>query len=248
MTILELSHLQAEYGTARALHDISLTVQPREAVALLGRNGMGKTSTMRCLMRFREPHISAGSILLQGRDVTTLHSFDVARRGLGYVPQGRRIFKSLTVLETLRVVRPGQPKGDTPPWNVEKVLELFPQLGRRRGSSAGRLSGGEQQMLAIGRALMGNPIALLLDEPSEGLAPAVIDDVVACLRDVHRAGVTVLLAEQDLSLAAAVCDRFVIVDHGETVMDVDRDTFLAREDLKESLLGLGAAQLDGDNP
>lgn len=247
MSLLEVSELKADYGTARALHDISFAVGSREAVALLGRNGMGKSSTMRCLMRFREPHISAGTITLEGRDVTRLHSFDLAHRGLGYVPQGRRVFKSLTVLENLRVVRQGRPKGDSPPWTVEKVLELFPQLAKRQGSLAGRLSGGEQQMLAIGRALMGNPVALLLDEPSEGLAPAVIDDVVDALRDIHRLGVTILLAEQDLSLASAICDRFVIVDHGETVMDVDRDTFLASDELQQSLLGLGTSQLEGES-
>ncbi len=185
--------------------------------------------------------------MVGGSDVTRLRSFDVARRGLGYVPQGRRVFKSLTVLENLRVVRQGRPKGDSPSWTAEKVLELFPQLAERRSSLAGRLSGGEQQMLAIGRALMGNPVALLLDEPSEGLAPAVIDHVISALRDIHRLGVTLLLAEQDLSLAAAICDRFVIVDHGETVMDVYRDTFLARDDLQQSLLGLGTSKLGGES-
>jgi branched-chain amino acid transport system ATP-binding protein len=245
MTLLELTDVQATYGTALALRNISFAVRSQEAVALLGRNGMGKTSTMRCLMRFREPHVSAGSILLEGTDVSTLKPFDVARRGLGYVPQGRRVFRSLTVLENLKVVRQGQHDFDAPKWTVDRVLELFPQLGRRQTSFAGRLSGGEQQMLAIGRALMGNPMALLLDEPSEGLAPAIVDDVIASLRDVHRLGVTLLLAEQDLSLAAALCDRFVIVDNGETVMDVDRDTFLASNDLQGALLGLGTSGHEG---
>lgn len=238
MSLLALDSVKAAYGTALALHDMTFAIDDGEAVALLGRNGMGKTSTMRCIMRLRDPHIVGGSLRLEGHDIAASNAVDAARAGLGYVPQGRRVFRSLTATENLEVGAANR-RGAQPRWTKEGVFELFPQLASRARSFAGRLSGGEQQMLAIGRALMSDPKILLLDEPSEGLAPAVVDDVLAALRNIHAEGVTILLAEQDLALAAALCERFVVVDTGSTVLDVDRESFLANDDLQASLLGLG---------
>ena len=238
--MLTLNSVSASYGTAETLRDITFSVHEGEAVALLGRNGMGKTSTLRVLMGMRSPALVSGEITFLGKRLSRRPAYQVARRGLGYVPQGRRIFGSLTVLENLRIAqRPAAP--ETRAWTVERIYDLFPHLRRRRGVLGGRLSGGEQQMLAIGRALMTNPSVLVLDEPSEGLAPAMVQEVMSAVADLHREGMTVLIAEQNLALAAQVAARFVVLENGAVAADTDRETFLDDAELQAQLLGIGPA-------
>jgi branched-chain amino acid transport system ATP-binding protein len=243
--MLTLDGVCASYGTATTLRDVTFSVAPGEAVALLGRNGMGKTSTLRALMGMRSPGLVSGEIRFDGATLSRRPAYEVARRGLGYVPQGRRIFGSLTVLENLRIAQKqvraqaGDPAGRA--WSVERVCALFPHLERRRGVLGGRLSGGEQQMLAIGRALMTGPSVLVLDEPSEGLAPAMVQEVVRAVVELHREGMTVLIAEQNLALAAQVAARFVVLENGTVAADTDRGSFLADAALQARLLGVGPA-------
>lgn len=245
MTRLSVEGLSASYGSARTLHDITFSVSAGEAVGLLGRNGMGKTSTLRALMRLSSPALTGGRVTLDGEVLSTKAPYQVARLGLGYVPQGRRVFRSLTVLENLRTATTKRSRSASSTWSVERVLEVFPQLQARRSTRAGRLSGGEQQMLAIGRALVGNPAVLLLDEPSEGLAPAVVQEMVRVLAELRQTGLTILLAEQNLALASEITDRFVVLENGTVATELDRDELLADHDLQSKLLGLGAgATLD----
>jgi branched-chain amino acid transport system ATP-binding protein len=237
--MLTLNSVCASYGTAETLQDVTFSVAEGESVALLGRNGMGKTSTLRVLMGMRSPALVSGEITFEGAPLSRRPAYEVARRGLGYVPQGRRIFGSLTVLENLRIAE--RAARESRPWTVERVYELFPHLRRRRGVLGGRLSGGEQQMLAIGRALMTNPAVLVLDEPSEGLAPAIVGEVMAAVSELHREGMTVLIAEQNLALAAEVAARFVVLENGAVAADTDRESFLDDSALQARLLGVGPA-------
>jgi len=185
---------------------VSLTVAEGELLALLGRNGMGKTTLLRAIAGLRPPVLTRGSIRVAGEEVSTLPSYQVARRGVSLVPQGRRVFGSLTVEENLRIVaRPNRG------WDLARVYDLFPRLVERRQQHGATLSGGEQQMLAIGRSLMTNPRLLLMDEPSEGLAPAVLDLILDRLRQIKLQGQAVLLAEQNVDLALEVADRVCVL-------------------------------------
>jgi branched-chain amino acid transport system ATP-binding protein len=208
--MLEVRDLHAGYATARVLQGITFNVDRREAVAVLGRNGMGKTSLLRTVCGLQPPIVTGGSVRFQGGDLARLQSFQVARSGIGLVPQGRRVFRSLTVLENLRIGARPQSGG----WTVGRVEELFPRLGERRRQLAGTLSGGEQQVLAIGRALMMNPQLLVMDEPSEGLAPTVIELILDRLRLLTQEGQAILLAEQNVDLALAVARRVLILGDG----------------------------------
>ena len=237
--MLTLNSVCASYGTAETLRDVTFSVHEGESVALLGRNGMGKTSTLRVLMGMRSPGLVSGEITFAGKPLSGRPAYEVARRGLGYVPQGRRIFGSLTVLDNLRIAQHSPAGSDSREWTVERVYDLFPHLRRRRGVLGSRLSGGEQQMLAIGRALMTNPSVLVLDEPSEGLAPAMVQEVMTAVAELHREGMTVLIAEQNLALAAEVAARFVILENGAIAADTDRDSFLEDPVLQAQLLGIG---------
>ena len=243
MTTLSVESLSASYGAARTLHDITFSVSAGESVALLGRNGMGKTSTLRALMGLASPTVTSGSVTLGDKALSAIPAYQVARLGLGYVPQGRRVFPSLTVLENLSTAS-GKKRSASgaPQWDINRVLDIFPQLQARKQTRAGRLSGGEQQMLAIGRALVGNPTVLLLDEPSEGLAPAVVQEVVRILHDLRETGLTILLAEQNLALAAEITDRFVILENGTVAAQLKKQEFLGDHALQSSLLGLGSKQ------
>jgi branched-chain amino acid transport system ATP-binding protein len=185
---------------------VSLTVAEGELLALLGRNGMGKTTLLRAIAGLRPPVLTRGSIRVAGEEVSTLPSYQVARRGVSLVPQGRRVFGSLTVEENLRIVaRPNRG------WDLARVYDLFPRLVERRSQASSTLSGGEQQMLAIGRSLMTDPRLLLMDEPSEGLAPAVLDLILDRLRQIKLQGQAVLLAEQNVDLALEVADRVCVL-------------------------------------
>ena len=208
--MLDLENVNAYYGDSHILHGVSLAVKEGEVVCLLGRNGAGKTTTILTIMRYLKPR--PGRILYRGRDIAALPPYAVARLGFGFVPQERGIFPSLTVRENLTVFARGTAGGR---WTLERILELFPSLRARERNLGFQLSGGEQQMLSIARALMLNPSLLLLDEPSEGLAPMIVQDIVEVLRHLKREGLAILLVEQNLRTALAVADRHHVMNKGE---------------------------------
>ena len=228
--ILELAHVDTFYGTSHVLQAIDLSVAERESVALLGRNGVGKTTTLRTIMGLAPGR--AGSIRFLGREIRGQPADTVARLGIAYVPDDHRIFPTLTADENLELARRTSRRQGG--WNRERVLELFPKL-RELGSSKGlNLSGGEKKMLAIGRALMANPSLLLLDEPSEGLAPLVVAQFVEVLNRIKRDGVTILLADQNLRFCRKVCDRGYIlekgrVQHSGKIDEISRDEQIVRK-------------------
>jgi branched-chain amino acid transport system ATP-binding protein len=210
LALLEVRRLSAGYGRARVLFDVSLELRKGETVVLLGPNGAGKSTTLKAIMGLI--NASSGEILFEGKNVQGRPSYEISRLGLGYVPEDRRIFTDLTVAENLEVGRrPG-------PWNAERVFALFPALADMRDRPGARMSGGEQKMLAIARTLMGNPQALLLDEPSEGIAPIVVEQFSKVILNLKDAGVAVLLAEQNRAFARRVADRSYILERG-TIAD-----------------------------
>ena len=211
MAKLEVRGLSAGYGRARVLFDIDLEVGAGEVVALLGRNGAGKSTTLKAIMGLVPP--SSGTVVFDGRALGGLEPHQIARLGLGYVPEDRRIFTDLTVTENLEVGRQG-PRSGAPAWTDEKLLALFPALAPLRERRGGRMSGGEQQMLCIARTLAGNPSAILLDEPSEGLAPLVVEQVARAVLAMKRAGLAVLLAEQSRQFTGRVADRGYLLEKG----------------------------------
>ena len=209
--MLEVSGLNAAYGRARVLFDLQLQARPGEVSVLLGRNGAGKSTALKSIMGLLRAQ--AGEIRFDGRRIDGLHPYQIARLGLGYVPEDRRIFTDLTVAENLEVGRQA-PRAGTPRWTPPKLYELFPNLGRMQERLGGRMSGGEQQMLTIARTLMGNPRAILLDEPSEGLAPVIVEQMVRTIRELKTEGLTVLLCEQNLHFARQVADRAYVIEKG----------------------------------
>lgn len=211
MAKLEVRGLSAGYGRARVLFDIDLEVGAGEVVALLGRNGAGKSTTLKAIMGLVPP--SSGTVVFDGRALGGLEPHQIARLGLGYVPEDRRIFTDLTVTENLEVGRQGRRSG-APAWTDEKLFALFPALAPLRERRGGRMSGGEQQMLCIARTLAGNPSAILLDEPSEGLAPLVVEQVARAVLEMKRAGLAVLLAEQSRQFTGRVADRGYLLEKG----------------------------------
>jgi branched-chain amino acid transport system ATP-binding protein len=213
--MLEISGLQAAYGRSLALHGVSLKVGAGEAVCLVGRNGVGKTSTMRAIVQ-ELIHVTGGSIEFDGASLVGLPSHEVIRRGIGYVPEDRRVFGSLTVIENLQVPAP---KAGAALWTIERVYDLFPQLCEYRNRLAGVMSGGEQQMLSIARSLLTNPRLLLLDEPHEGLAPKVVDEIIAALLALKSEGVSLLVSEQSVRTIKECADRVYVIDKGVTVYE-----------------------------
>jgi branched-chain amino acid transport system ATP-binding protein len=210
--MLELRDLNAHYGRAHILQGVTLAVAQGEVVALLGRNGAGKSTTMKAIMGIVRP--TGGSVRFGGAEVAGREPHEIAREGLGYVPEERRIFAELTVLENLEVGR-RPPRPGLEPWTEARVFDLFPSLGGMRDRPGGRMSGGEQQMLTIARTLMGNPRLLLLDEPSEGLAPVIVDRMAEAILRLKREGLTVLLSEQNLHFAERVSDRAAVLEKGQ---------------------------------
>ncbi len=208
--MLELENVNAYYGESHILRGVSLSVRDSEVVCLLGRNGAGKTTTILTIMGYLKPR--AGRIVYQGRDIGALPPYAVARLGFGFVPQERGIFPSLTVREHLTVFARA---GDKRRWTLERIFGLFPNLKQRERNLGFQLSGGEQQMLSIARALMLNPSLLLLDEPSEGLAPMIVQEIISVLKSVKREGLAILLVEQNLRTALAVADRHHVMNKGE---------------------------------
>jgi branched-chain amino acid transport system ATP-binding protein len=211
LALLELAQVNAGYGRARVLFDASLSLEPGEVVMLAGRNGAGKSTTLKAVMGLAG---RTGEIHFQGRRVDRLEPFEIARLGIGYVPEDRRIFAGLTVAENLEVGRRASRPG-LPAWNEERLFALFPNLAAMRARRGERMSGGEQKMLAIARTLMGNPLAVLLDEPSEGLAPIVVRHMAAAIGELKRAGLGVLLCEQNARFAEALIDRTYRIERGQ---------------------------------
>ncbi|MDA8249944.1 MAG: ABC transporter ATP-binding protein [Rhodospirillales bacterium] len=229
--MLQIAALNGWYGKSHILHDVDLSVRQREVLALLGRNGAGKTTTMRGIMGLLPT--ASGSVTLQGRELLGLPSHQIARLGLALVPENRGIFAGLTVEENLGIaVRRGSA------WDIERVWTLFPALAERRRTAGGKLSGGEQQMLAIGRALVTGPSVLLLDEPTEGLAPVIVERLVALLRELRANGLTILLVEQSLAVCMAVADRHAIIDQGRIVWQGDTAALQAAADIRARHLTL----------
>jgi branched-chain amino acid transport system ATP-binding protein len=231
-TVLRAHEIQTYYGKSHILHGVSLEVDEGEIVTMLGRNGAGKTTTVRSIMGLTPPR--AGTIEIFGRNTTRLPTHHVADLGIGYVPEGRKIFGNLTVLENLKVpqARPG-------PWNLDRIFNLFPRLGERKSQLGRQLSGGEQEMLAIARPLLLNPKLMLLDEPSQGLAPLIVKEVMRVIRTMRSEGLSVLLIEQNVPLSLAVADRAYILDDGKVVHSGPAAMLAKDKELVDKLAGAG---------
>jgi branched-chain amino acid transport system ATP-binding protein len=232
---LVVQDLNSYYGPAHILFDIALEVGEGEVVALLGRNGAGKSTTFRSIIGLVKER--SGRIVFEGRDVSDRPAHEIARRGLGYVPEERRIFTDLTVEENLEVGR--QPRRPNAPyWTHEKLYALFPNLGEMRDRLGGRMSGGEQQMLTIARTLMGNPSLVLLDEPSEGLSPRIVEQMVEAILAMKREGVSIVLSEQNLHFARLICDRVYIIERGRICFCGTMGELDARPDIRDAHLSV----------
>jgi len=232
---LVVERIDALYGESHVLHGVSFTLHAGRVLALLGRNGAGKTTCMHSIIGFLPPR--AGEIRLYGEPIARLAPETISRKGVGLVPQGRRIFPTLTVRENLLVSRQAR-AGAGKPWTIERVFELFPRLSERAGQAAGSLSGGEQQMLAIGRALMGNPRVLLMDEPSEGLAPLIVAEVRRTIARLKADGQSILLVEQNTTLAFDLADDVVMLNTGRVVFNGGVDEVRGNSELITQHLGV----------
>jgi len=234
MVELTLTDVCTHYGTSHILFDVSLTVKRGEVVCLLGRNGAGKTTTIKTIMGLASA--SSGAISFNGHDLLNRPPYEIARLGIGYVPDERLIFPDLSVRENLEIARKPGVDGATVDWTVDKVFELFPALEKLAGNLGGYLSGGEQQMLTVGRTLMGNPSLLLLDEPVEGVAPIVVRDLgrqIAKLRDM---GLTILLAEQNIKFATSIASRAYVIEKGRIRFEGTIDALTENREVKEQYL------------
>jgi branched-chain amino acid transport system ATP-binding protein len=235
--VLEISGLDAYYGSAHVLHGLSASIG-RRTTGIVGRNGMGKSTLCKTIMGITPPR-ARGSIRLGGEEILGRPSYDICRRGIAYVPQGRRIFPSLTTDEHLRMLsRSLVSRGK---WSIDAVYDLYPRLADRRKVSAAMLSGGEQQMLAIGRALLTNPKLLIMDEPSEGLAPTIVEQLTDTCRTLVAEGLTLLLVEQNLGMATAVADRLLVMVGGEVALETTSEALLADDDAQRRYLGVEPA-------
>jgi branched-chain amino acid transport system ATP-binding protein len=230
--LLEVRDLQTFYGKSHILRGVSLSVGKGELVALLGLNGAGKTTTMRSILGLTRSQ--SGSIKLNGKEIRGWPAYRVAHLGVAYVPEGRRMFGALTTLENLQLAENGR-KGD---WSIARVLEHLPKLFELRSRKSGRLSGGEQEMLAIGRGLVANPALLLVDEPSQGLAPLIVEEVYRILEELKQRGVSILLVEQNALLALKIADRAYVMDDGRIVYEGDAAQLAADRDRIRTLMGL----------
>lgn len=210
--LLSVQRLNAWYGRAHILFDVDIEVHRGEVVALMGRNGAGKSTTLKSIMGLVPAR--TGAIVFDGRPIERLQPFEIARVGIGFVPEDRRIFTDLTVRENLEVGR-RPPRADAPMWTADRLFELFPNLREMPDRLGSRMSGGEQQMLTVARTLMGNPRLVLLDEPSEGVAPLIAEQMAAMIVELKAQGLSVLLSEQNLPFAAAVCDRVYVLEKGQ---------------------------------
>jgi len=233
--LLELAGVEAWYGRAKILHGVGFSVGAGEVVALMGRNGAGKSTTMKTVMGLvPQPQ---GSIRFEGKEIAGREPFAIARLGVGYVPEDRRVFSDLTVMENLEVGRQPPRKG-APRWTPERLFDLFPNLGRMRDRPGGAMSGGEQQMLTIARTLMGNPHAVLLDEPSEGLAPVIVEQMADAVLAMKAEGIAVLLSEQNLYFASAVSDRAYVIEKGTIRYEGTTQDLEANDEIREAYLSV----------
>jgi branched-chain amino acid transport system ATP-binding protein len=234
--LLEVKDLHTYYGYSHVLQGMSLTVDRGECVAVLGRNGMGKSTTLKSIMGLVKPR--SGAVLYKGTDMAGYPPYKVAKAGIGYVPEERRIFPTLTVLENLAMgIKGGKvDKGYPHAWSTERVFEHFPALKKRQGSRGALLSGGEQQMLAIGRSLMGNPELLLVDEPTEGLAPLLVKEVRDMLEDIKETGVAILLVEHNLKVALSLAQRLYIMKKAEVAFTGTAEQLDAHPEIREKYL------------
>ena len=239
-TLLTVSGLQAWYGAAKILYDVDLNVERGEVVALMGRNGAGKSTTMKSIMGLIDKR--QGLLRFMDRDISQHSTHEIASLGLGYVPEDRRIFTDLTVLENLEVGRQAArvwPQGDPAPhWTPEKLFKLFPNLGEMPDRPGGRMSGGEQQMLTVARSLMGNPYLILLDEPSEGIAPVIVEQMAHMIVSLKQQGVSILLSEQNLHFANLVCDRAYVLEKGQIRFSGTMQELDANEAVRRAYLSL----------
>jgi len=210
--LLSVQGLNAWYGRAHILFDVALEVGPGEVVALMGRNGAGKSTTLKAIMGLIVQR--SGAVRFDGRSIEALEPYEINRAGVGFVPEDRRIFTDLTVLENLEIGR-RPPRAGAPTWTVERLFALFPNLREMPHRLGDRMSGGEQQMLTVARTLMGNPRLVLLDEPSEGVAPLIVEQMAALIVELKKQGLSVLLSEQNVPFAAAVCDRVYVLEKGQ---------------------------------
>jgi branched-chain amino acid transport system ATP-binding protein len=233
MAILEVRDIHTYYGDAYVLQGLSLKLEQGQILGLLGRNGVGKTTLVNSIVGFNPPR--RGTILFKGVDITNSMSFETVRRGMGLVPQGRRVFPTLSVEENLTVAERSPERHG---WHLERVYALFPRLRERRSQRAKTLSGGEQQMLAIGRGLMSNPDCLIMDEPSEGLAPIIIQGVWEAIGRLKAEGLSILLVEQNASLALKLVDYVHVMSKGQVVYSARPEELQANEQIKSSYLGI----------
>lgn len=233
--MLEVNSINSHYGKAHILSDLSFLVDEGEVVSLLGRNGAGKTTTVKSIMQLVRP--TSGDVLFDGRSLVRMAPHQVAKLGVGYVPEERRIFTDLTILENLEVGRQPARNGRAP-WTVDKLFEIFPNLAERQSNRGKELSGGEQQMLSIARTLMGNPRVLLLDEPSEGIAPVIVEQMANTILTLKSEGLPVLLSEQNLHFARIVSDRAVIIESGQKKYDGTFEELEANPEIRDAYLSV----------
>jgi len=232
-TLLTVAHLDAWYGRAQVLFDLGLEVKRGEVVALMGRNGAGKSTTMKALMGLLER--KRGSVQFMGHDIAGLDAFRIARLGLGFVPENRRIFTDLTVVENLEIGR--QPaRAGIPEWTHGRLFRLFPNLGEMPGRMGGSMSGGEQQMLTVSRTLMGNPYLVLLDEPSEGVAPVIVEQMAGMILELKQQGVSILLSEQNLHFAELVSDRAYVLEKGQIRFEGSMEELAENQQVRKAYL------------
>jgi branched-chain amino acid transport system ATP-binding protein len=234
--MIVVKDIHSYYGKSHILHGVSLELKQGELVCLLGRNGVGKSTTLKSIMGIVRP--TQGSIRFDGKELVGSQPYQIARLGVGYVPEDRRIFKSLTVHENLLMgTQKAKNSGAAERvWTIDKIYDIFPNLRERRGNKGSHLSGGEQQMLTVARTLMGNPKLILVDEPTEGLAPLIVKDVLEMLAAVRKSGVTVLMVEQNFKAAIKVADRFYIMAKGQMVFEGGMAALLAAEDVRKNYL------------
>jgi branched-chain amino acid transport system ATP-binding protein len=233
--LLDIADVETSYGLSRVLFGVSLSVAPGEMVSLMGRNGMGKTTTVRSIMGLTRP--AAGSIRFGGTELRALPAYRIAQLGLGLVPEGRQVFPNLTARENLLATAANHSRA-ADPWTIEKVYVLFPRLAARAGAMANLLSGGEQQMLAVGRALMTNPRLLILDEATEGLAPLIRDEIWRCLELLRRAGQSILVIDKNVDALTRIADRHYIIERGRVVWTGSSAALAAAPDIQHRYLGI----------
>jgi len=238
--MITLKNVHSYYGTSHILQGIDLSVEQGEVVTLLGRNGAGKTTTLRTIMGLLTP--KQGSITYRGEVISGLKPYQIARKGIAYVPEERAIFSHLTLVENLEIARVAKGKTHQGTWTAERVFEKFPRLAERRHHRGANLSGGEQQMLSIARALMNEPHLLLLDEPSEGLAPLIVQELQKITQEILQEGITVLLVEQNLAMCTALARRHYVIDQGRLVYHGNNEEFMANEEIKDRYLTLSAVE------